>query len=59
MLDALLNIDCFDGMKKIKSGSVDLIVCDLPYGITVRSWDAVIPFPDLWAEYKLIDNFTS
>ena len=41
-------------MKKIKSGSVDLIVCDLPYGITVCSWDAVIPFPDLWAEYKRI-----
>ena len=59
MLDEILNIDCLDGMKKIKSGSVDLIVCDLPYGITVRSRDAVIPFPDLWAEYKLIDNFTS
>ena len=59
MLDEILNIDCLDGMKKIKSGSVDLIVCDLPSGITVRSWDAVIPFPDLWAEYKLIDNFTS
>ena len=58
MLDEILNIDCLDGMKKIKSGSVDLIVCDLPYGITVCSWDAVIPFPDLWAEYKLIDNFT-
>lgn len=46
-------------MKKIESGSVDLIICDLPYGITACSWDAVIPFPDLWAEYKLIDNFTS
>lgn len=54
MLDEILNIDCLDGMKKIKSGSVDLIVCDLPYGITVCSWDAVIPFPDLWAEYKRI-----
>ena len=32
MLDEILNIDCLDGMKKIKSGSVDLIVCDLPYG---------------------------
>ena len=54
MLDEILNIDCLDGMKKIKSGSVDLIICDLPYGITVCSWDAVIPFPDLWAEYKRI-----
>ena len=59
MLDEILNIDCLEGMKKITSGSVDLIVCDLPYGITACSWDAVILFPDLWAEYKLIDNFTS
>lgn len=54
MLDEILNIDCLEGMKKIKSGSVDLIVCDLPYGITACSWDAVIPFPDLWAEYRRI-----
>ena len=59
MLDEILNIDCLEEMKKIESGSVDLIICDLPYGITACSWDAVIPFPDLWAEYKLIDNFTS
>ncbi|EXB80121.1 phage DNA methylase domain protein [Acinetobacter sp. 272263] len=43
-------------MKEIESGSVDMILCDLPYGTTCCSWDAVIPFEPLWAEYKRVSQ---
>lgn len=46
--------DCLDVMADLPSGSVDLILCDLPYGTTACSWDAVIPFEPLWREYKRI-----
>lgn len=39
-------------MKEIPDGSVDLILCDLPYGTTDCSWDSVLPFDQLWAEYN-------
>lgn len=44
--------DCISEMRKIEAGSVDLILCDLPYGTTVNKWDEIIPFVDLWAEYE-------
>lgn len=47
----LLNGDCLKLMKDIPDGSVDLILCDLPYGTTDCSWDSVLPFDLLWAEY--------
>lgn len=50
----LLNGDCLELMAGIDSGSVDLILCDLPYGTTACKWDAVIPFEPLWAQYKRI-----
>lgn len=43
--------DCLECMREIPSGSVDMILCDLPYGTTQNKWDAVIPFEPLWAEY--------
>jgi len=43
--------DCLERMKEIATGSVDMILCDLPYGTTQNKWDAVIPFDPLWAEY--------
>ena len=46
--------DCLEEMKKIPDKSVDLILCDLPYGTTSCSWDVIIPFEDLWKEYKRI-----
>lgn len=46
--------DCLDLMKDIPSGSVDMILCDLPYGTTDIGWDAVIPFEALWSEYLRI-----
>lgn len=51
---ALLNGDCLQLMKDIPDGSVDMILCDLPYGITSNKWDVVIDFDDLWSEYKRI-----
>ena len=46
--------DCLEKMKLIKSGSVDLILCDLPYGTTPLKWDSVIAPEPLWAEYERV-----
>ena len=46
--------DCLEGMKRIESGSVDMILCDLPYGTTACKWDVIIPFEPLWEQYKRI-----
>jgi site-specific DNA-methyltransferase (adenine-specific) len=50
----LINGDCLIEMKNIKDKTVDMILCDLPYGMTKNSWDVVIPFDKLWAEYNRI-----
>ena len=44
--------DCLDVMKEIPDESVDLILCDLPYGTTKCKWDVVIPFDKLWEQYN-------
>ena len=41
-------------MKKIPDSSVDMILCDLPYGTTACRWDSVIPFDELWAQYNRV-----
>ena len=46
--------DCLELMKNIPDKSVDMILCDLPYGTTACKWDSIIPFDDLWAAYKRI-----
>jgi site-specific DNA-methyltransferase (adenine-specific) len=46
--------DCLKLMKDIPDQSVDMILCDLPYGTTQNKWDSVIPFEPLWAHYKRI-----
>lgn len=43
--------DCFDAMSEIPDGSVDMILCDLPYGTTQNKWDSVLPLESLWPEY--------
>ena len=50
----LMQGDCLDRMKEIPDGSVDMILCDLPYGTTACKWDSVIPFEPLWEQYKRI-----
>lgn len=47
--------DCLAVMQEeIADGSIDMILCDLPYGVTRNKWDEVIPFDDLWKQYKRI-----
>ena len=43
--------DCLELMPKIKEGSIDMILADLPYGTTSNKWDSVIPFDKLWKNY--------
>lgn len=50
----LRNGDCMAIMKEITTGSVDLVLADLPYGTTNQRWDTIIPLPELWAEYDRI-----
>ena len=46
--------DCLELMKDIPNGSIDMILCDLPYGTTACKWDAIIPFDKLWEQYERI-----
>lgn len=51
--------DCLELMKQIPSGSINLVLCDLPYGTTQNKWDAVIPFVPMWDQYARICRDTS
>ena len=44
--------DCLEEMPKLADKSIDMILCDLPYGTTACKWDTVIPFEPLWTQYK-------
>ena len=46
--------DCLEIMKQISDKSIDMILCDLPYGITACKWDTIIPFDKLWEQYNRI-----
>jgi len=50
----LLMGDCMDWMQKFPDKSIDMILCDLPYGTTACKWDAVIPLEELWLQYERI-----
>lgn len=50
----LWNGDCLELMKNIPDKSVDMILCDLPYGTTACKWDIIIPFEPLWEQYNRI-----
>lgn len=50
----IIHGDCLVEMKKIEEKSIDMILCDLPYGMTKNPWDVVIPFDQLWNEYNRI-----
>lgn len=52
----LIHGDCLEVMKSIPDGSVDMILCDLPYGTTQNKWDTVIPFDALWGHYMRISR---
>src|ERR1019366_10064406 len=50
----LIQGDCLKEMDTIEDKSIDLILCDLPYGTTACKWDSVIPFVPLWEQYRRI-----
>lgn len=50
----LYNGDCLVEMNKVEDKSVNLILCDLPYGSTQCSWDSIIPFDKLWEQYNRV-----
>jgi len=51
---SLFKGNCLEIMPCIDDKSIDLILCDLPYGVTKNKWDVIIPFKDLWLEYNRI-----
>ena len=53
-LNTIYNEDCLEGMKRIPDKSVDMILCDLPYGTTSCKWDSIIPFEPLWEQYERV-----
>lgn len=53
-LNKIYNEDCLEGMKRIPDKSVDMILCDLPYGTTRNKWDSIIPLEALWEQYERI-----
>ena len=46
--------DCLELMKDIPNGSIDMILCDLPYGTTQNKWDCILPLNELWQQYERI-----
>ena len=46
--------DCLELMKEIPDKSIDMILCDLPYGTTSCKWDTIIPFEPLWEGYSRV-----
>ena len=58
-LNKIYNEDCLEGMKRIPDGSVDCVICDLPYEVLNKNnanvqWDRIIPFEPLWGQYERI-----
>lgn len=53
-MNQVLHGDCLELMKGILDKSIDMILCDLPYGTTACKWDTIIPFEPLWEQYKRI-----
>lgn len=53
-LNNVYEADCIKKMKDLPDKSIDMILCDLPYGTTQNKWDSVIPLNKLWVEYKRI-----
>ena len=58
-LNNIYNEDCLEGMKRIPDGSVDCVICDLPYEVLNKNnanvqWDRIIPFEPLWEQYERV-----
>jgi len=53
-INKIIQGDCLEVMQGMPDNSVDMILCDLPYGTTACKWDTIIPFEPLWEAYKRI-----
>lgn len=54
LLNKVTQGDCLEVMRGITDKSIDMILCDLPYGTTRNKWDSIIPLESLWVEYERI-----
>lgn len=54
LINKVIEGDCLQIMQKLPDKSVDMILCDLPYGTTQNEWDSVIPLNELWRQYERI-----
>jgi site-specific DNA-methyltransferase (adenine-specific) len=54
LINHIFNEDCMAGMSRIPDGSIDMILSDIPYGMTKNSWDSPLPLDELWGEYKRV-----
>ena len=54
MINQITSGDCLEVLREIPDGSVDMILCHLPYGTTACKWDTIIPFEPLWEQYKRV-----
>ena len=54
VLNSIYCMDCLQGIKKIEENSIDLILCDLPYGVTSNKKDIPLPLEELWTQYKRV-----
>lgn len=53
-INKIYNQDCLIGMNEINDQTIDMILCDLPYGTTKNQWDSIIPLDKLWIQYERI-----
>lgn len=53
-LNKIYHGDCLELMPQLATGSIDMILCDLPYGTTQCKWDTIIPFDKLWEQYERV-----
>ena len=58
-INKIYNEDCLEGMKRIPDGTIDMILCDLPFGKLNNSWDKRLPFDRLWEQYRRITKNNS
>lgn len=54
ILEGLYHGDCLEVMRRIPDAHVDMVLCDLPYGMTRNKWDVIIPFDKLWEQYNRV-----
>jgi DNA modification methylase len=54
MINKVLQGDCLELMRNIPDKSIDMVLCDLPYGTTACKWDVIIPFEPLWEQYERV-----